>query len=156
MKKLTTASVIFLGLLGGIGFAQQAAAHDQAGGLSSLSGPGATDFYEITCANDAATGTPTNRLFFKIRDVTPGGNLVGMTVVKGVGVPTNGAATTTVDNSGNDSGYSADAEIKGGNGVYNVLVWHTGVASNESYTFQYHCDNGSVHTATSIKRVSNQ
>lgn len=143
-------------MLIGFGCTQQVLAHDRAGGLTATSGPGATDFYTITCSNDPATGTVTDRLFFKIRDITEGGNLVGMTVVK-ADAPANQAATTTVDLvGGTDPAYSPDSQIKGGNGIYNVTVWHTGVASDESYSFAYHCENGTTHTGTTITRVSNQ
>lgn len=137
---------------------EQAFAHTQNGSLTLASGVSATDYYQVTCSSET-DGTATANLFFQIRDLTAGGNLVGMSVVK-ADAPANKAAYTTIDPVGGPANtvYSPGITMPGGNGVYNVLVWRTGVAANESYSFEYHCQNadGSVHTPTSIVRISNQ
>lgn len=160
MQVIQRKNVLQIGsLLIGLACNHQAMAHDQAGSLTAAAGASATDYYQVTCSSDAVTNTATDHLFFSIRDVTAGGNLVGMTVIK-ADAATNQAAYSTIDLVGGtaDTTYSPSLSIKGGNGVYNVAVWHTGVAATESYTFQYHCQNaaGTLHTPTSILRISNQ
>ena len=159
MQKITTKKAWQMGLvLVCAAVAEQALAHTQNGSLTLASGVSATDYYQVTCSSET-DGTATVNLFFQIRDLTAGSNQMGMTVVK-ADAPANKAAYTTIDSVGGTANtvYSPGINMPGGNGVYNVLVWHTGVAATESYTFDYHCQNadGSVHTPTSIFRISNQ
>jgi len=142
----------------GLGLAQTAAAHDQAGSLTLAAGTKATDYYVATCFSDPnlGGGAPADNLFFQIKDTSPGGNLVGMTVVNNAG-PTNLKAATTIDSDGSDAVYSTGQQIQAGNGDYLITVFHTGAAATESYTFIYHCQTANgTHTGTSINRLSNQ
>lgn len=153
-RKILAAASTLLGL----GLALPAAAHDQAGSLTSTAGTKATDYYVATCYSDPALGGGANadRFYFQMKDNSAGANQVGMTVVNN-NAPTNDKARTTIDANGGDGTYSDAQTISGGNGDYLITVFHTGVPSLESYTFIYHCETtAGVHTGTSIVRLSNQ
>ncbi|GAB6068290.1 hypothetical protein JCM13664_16090 [Methylothermus subterraneus] len=105
----------------------------------------ATDMADVICADDGHG--PTGFLFVQVRDDSPPvpGLLVNAQVIKG-----NQAANVTDQVSG-DGLYSEPIVLRGGDGVYRMLVNKTG-PGGRVFSLIYHCMTAEgVHTGTEIQ-----
>lgn len=112
----------------------------------------ATDFYQVTCSDDGS-GPPAS-LIVAIEDAAPSAApFVGVQAQRGLLV------ASTTDPVDADGAEGPDATVNGGGGVYDVLVFKTGIDS-ENYTLTFHCytgpDGTGIHTGTSIVTRQNQ
>lgn len=105
----------------------------------------AVDFYQVTCS------AGTDHLSFSVKDVTANSSRVGVLVQKGTSCSGDApCARNMADNNDQDSKYSPTTQVKQGEGIYNLFVFHN-ASGKDSYDVQYHCEDAlGGHTDTSI------
>lgn len=105
--------------------------------------PGLTHYAGFICSNDA--GFDSDHLVAQIRNNTPGAPAVSVVVVK------DSRAATTTDTVSGDAQASPAIQVRGGNGVYQVLVHKSGSGAL-NYTLTVHCmeASGQIHTGTDV------
>lgn len=105
--------------------------------------PGLTHYAGFICSNDA--GFDSDHLVAHIRNNTPGAPAVSVVVVK------DSRAATTTDTDGGDAQAGPAIQVRGGNGVYQVLVHKSGSGAL-TYTLTVHCmeASGQIHTGTDV------
>ncbi|MFI3157678.1 MAG: hypothetical protein QX199_16155 [Methylococcaceae bacterium] len=140
MNKITLKDTfVSVSLLGILGYANSAAAHDINGALGKAAG--ATDYYQVECFDDGAG--PADRLLVEIKDLAPvAAPLISVQVTKGI------IAKNTTDVVDGNATYSPTLTVNGGNGSYYLIVDKT-AAKAETYNLQVHCEtSGDQHTGT--------
>ena len=159
MKSGSIYPIICLGL---VIYSQQTLAHSQSGALNDnpaqLLGNTANtvDYYQVTCSSDGS-GTAPDGLITRIKDLTPG-SLPRVSVhAQKDGVTSPGyIASSSTDETDNDSNFSPWGAVAGGPGVYRVLVTKEGYG-NEVYNMEAHCMTYSaVETGTGILQIQDQ
>jgi hypothetical protein len=101
----------------------------------------ATHYFGVICSTDG--GNDSDQLFMQIESHAVAGPLVSAQIIKG------SVATSTTDPIGGDAQPSPAMRVRGGNGLYQVLV-HKAAAGAVSFTVTVHCldATGTQHTGT--------
>ncbi len=109
--------------------------------LSRGDAASSTGYFGVICSTDG--GYETDHLFLQILTQTAGAPMVSVQVIKGA------VATNTTDPVGGDALPSAPIRLRGGNGLYQVLVNKTGPGL-VVFTATAHCldASGTQHTGT--------
>ena len=102
---------------------------------------GITHFVGVICSTDG--GYDTDHLVMNVRNNTPGAPLLNAQIVKGT------AAASTTDKISGDLQPSPTVRVRGGNGVYLLLINKSGPGAL-SYSLTIHCmdASGQIHTGT--------
>ncbi|WP_428001540.1 hypothetical protein [Acidovorax sp.] len=102
---------------------------------------GTTHHLGVICSNEG--GYDSDHLVMNIRNNTPGAPLLNAQIIKGP------VAVSTTDAVSGDLQPSPSVRVRGGNGVYNLLVNKTGPGALV-YTLTIHCmeATGQIHTGT--------
>jgi hypothetical protein len=135
-------------------------AHSQTGALAdnptALLGnvAGTVDSYQVTCSSDGAT-VPAG-LISRVKDLTEAASPRVSIHAQKDGGQLGYVASTSTDDSNNDSNYSPWGVVVGGVGVYTLLVSKDAVGS-QLYSFEAHCMSWQgVETGTDIVQIQNQ
>ena len=122
-----------------------AAASGGAGAHTYALGIGASEqalhYFGVICSNEG--GYDTDHLLLQIRNDTPGAPLLSAQVIKGT------LAQHTTDPQSGDAQASPTLRVRGGNGLYQVLV-NKGGPGAAAFTIVVHCldASGTQHTGT--------
>ncbi len=100
-----------------------------------------THYIGVACSTDG--GTETDHLFLQVQSNTQDGPLISVQAHKG------NLATNTTDPISGDSSASPPVILKGGNGLYHVLMNKSGYGAI-TYTLTVHCMDitGTIHMGT--------
>jgi hypothetical protein len=100
-----------------------------------------THYIGVVCSTDG--GTETDHLYLQVQSQTSNGPLISVQAHKGV------LATNTTDPVGGDAAPSPPVVVKGGNGLYQVLMNKSGFGEI-TYLLTVHCMDatGTIHTGT--------
>ncbi len=135
----------FIATVALFGLIQSSHAHDAAATMDPASNSATfTGYGFVTCFDDG--NGPADKLVASVRDHSPpvAGLLVNLQILKG-----NRAASVTDPVSGDGNGSPA-ISVKGGNGVYLILVNKTAPGARD-FSIEYHCMTANdVHTGTDI------
>ena len=141
-KGLTNQLIATIALFGLI---QASHAHDAAATMDPVGNSATfTGYGFVTCYDD--DNGPADKLVASVQDLSPPvpGLLVNLQILKG-----NRAASVTDPVSG-DGKSSPEITVRGGNGVYQIMVNKTAVGAR-NFSIQYHCMTANnVHTGTDI------
>lgn len=132
------------------GFVSMVSAHEQAGAIGRKnSKAGGSDRYEVTCYNDG--NGEAHHLIANVSDRRPlNPAKVGIQMI----LPATGETTAlSIDPRDSDSLTSADVEIAGGNGPYQVNIQRIRTPKDkkgvEIYFVVFHCETATgTHTGT--------
>lgn len=102
---------------------------------------GANHYFGVICSTDG--GYETDHLLIQVQTLTAKAPLVSVQAVKG------SAAASTTDAVSGDAAYSPPLRLRGGNGLYQVLVNKTGEGAL-TFNITAHCldASGTQHTGT--------
>ncbi len=135
----------FIAAVALFGLVQSSHAHDAAATMDPASNSATfTGYGFVTCFDDG--NGPADKLVASVRDHSPPvpGLLVNLQILKG-----NRAASVTDPVSGDGNGSPA-ISVKGGNGVYLIMVNKTAPGARD-FSIEYHCMTANdVHTGTDI------
>lgn len=135
----------FIATVALFGLIQSSHAHDAAATMDPASNSATfTGYGFVTCFDDG--NGVADKLVASVRDHSPpvAGLLVNLQILKG-----NRAASVTDPVSGDGNGSPA-ISVKGGNGVYLILVNKTAPGARD-FSIEYHCMTANnVHTGTDI------
>ncbi len=135
----------FIAAVALFGLVQSTHAHDAAATMDPASNSATfTGYGFVTCFDDG--NGVADKLVASVRDHSPpvAGLLVNLQILKG-----NRAASVTDPVSG-DGNSSPAISVKGGNGVYLILVNKTAPGARD-FSIEYHCMTANnVHTGTDI------
>lgn len=141
-KGLTSQLITAIALFG---LVQSSHAHDAAATMDPVGNSATfTGYGFVTCFDDG--NGSADKLVASVNDLSPPvpGLLVNLQILKG-----NRAASVTDPVSGDGNG-SPVITVRGGNGVYLIMVNKTGVGAR-NFSIQYHCMTANdVHTGTDI------
>ena len=146
VRKLVKQCITVLALSGGmLGVIHTGLAHDAAATMDSVGNSATfTGYGFVTCFDDG--NGVADKLVASVRDHSPlvAGLLVNLQILKG-----NRAASVSDPVSGDGNG-SPSISVKGGNGVYLILVNKTAPGARD-FSIEYHCTTANdVHTGTDI------
>lgn len=104
---------------------------------------GLTHYAGFICSNDA--GFDSDHLVAQVRNNTPGAPAISVVVIK------DSRAATTTDAVGGDAQASPAIQVRGGNGVYQLVVHKSGPGAL-NYSLIVHCmeASGQIHTGTDV------
>lgn len=144
-QKLFDKAVKIIFFVVSLGYAGVSSAHE-AGATMDPNGnvAGFTGYALVTCFNDG--NGDADHLTVSIKDTSSPKDklLVNLQIIKG------NHANSTTDPVSGDSNFSPAVSVRGGNGVYFLLVNKT-AAGARSFLVSYHCMTASeVHTGTDI------
>lgn len=135
----------FIAAVALFGLVQSTHAHDAAATMDPASNSATfTGYGFVTCFDDG--NGVADKLVASVRDHSPpvAGLLVNLQILKG-----NRAASVSDPVSGDGNG-SPSISVKGGNGVYLILVNKTAPGARD-FSIEYHCMTANnVHTGTDI------
>mgnify|MGYP006048527895 FL=1 len=141
-KGLTSQLITAIALFG---LVQSSHAHDAAATMDPVGNSATfTGYGFVTCFDDG--NGPADKLLASVNDLSPPvpGLLVNLQILKG-----NRAASVTDPVSGDGNGSPVIA-VRGGNGVYQIMINKTAVGAR-NFSIQYHCMTANdVHTGTDI------
>lgn len=141
-KGLTSQLITAIALFGLI---QSSHAHDAAATMDSVGNSATfTGYGFVTCFDDG--NGSADKLVASVKDLSPPvpGLLVNLQILKG------NRATNVTDPVSGDGIGSPSISVKGGNGVYFIMVNKT-AAGARNFSIEYHCMTANdVHTGTDI------
>lgn len=103
--------------------------------------PGSTHYVGVICSNDA--GYDSDHLIANVRNNTLNAPLLNVQIIKGQ------SAAHATDTISGDNQASPSIQVRGGNGVYQLLINKAGAGALQ-YTLTVHCmdASGQIHTGT--------